>query len=179
MDQSSHPRQNKYITHNDTAAAEAKGELEASTTQGSSSPRNSQQIGSDGSIAEDGERFRDLWMHAYKSLRAKDPKVVTTYEAWLTENLENVTPDELFLTSDKATHHNPASPCRIPRPIESVIRKEWEDQKIKKLVTDLSSKPVRIRECGEKVVKFILWSESFVFAAIVAQPYTALAWSGV
>ena len=38
---------------------------------------------------------------------------------------------------------------------------------------------VRIREQVEKLTKFLLWTEPIVKEAVSAQPYAALAWSGV
>ena len=179
LDQASHPRQNKGIHHSNTVAAEEKGELEAPTAHGSSSPRNSQKNSSDGSIAEDGERSTDLWMHAYESLKTKDPKVMKAYELWLSEDLGPVTSDENFLTSDGVGRTALVSPRLTFDHIGSVIKKNWEDHKIQELVTKLSSEPAKVREQGEKAVNFILWSKPFVLTAICDRPYTALAWSGV
>lgn len=179
MDQASHPRQNKGIHHSDTVAVEEKAKPEAPTAHGSSSPRNSQKNNSDGSIAEDGERSTDLWMHAYEILQTKDPKVVKAYELWLSENLKVVTSDESFLTSDGVNHTTLVPPRLSLEHIRSVIEKKWEDDKIQEFVMKLSSEPARVREQGEKAVKFILWSKPFVLTAVHARPYTALAWSGV
>ena len=47
------------------------------------------------------------------------------------------------------------------------------------MIIHLRGKPVKVREQGERILKFILWSKDLVSAATSTQPYAALAWSGV
>lgn len=165
LDQGSHPQQNKRIHSIDSAASE-EGKLEAAATvHGSSSPRNSQIDGSDGTIPEDEGRSKDLWMHAYEILKIKDPELVTAYER--------------HLTSDDASHTASTSPHLSPQLIASIIKPKLEERASKKLVLDLGKKSVKLREQGEKVIKFILWSTPFISECINARPFAALAWSGV
>ena len=81
-----------------------------------------------------------------------------------------------------AALNDPQTDCAqmsLPELIDTVIKKKLEDREKKKLVIHLREKPIKVREPGEKVIRFILWSNNFISTALSAQPYAALAWSGV
>lgn len=104
-------------------------------------------------------------MHAYELLKLRDPGLVTAYEHHLASTDTDLTAS--------------ASSFLSPERIESIIKPKLEDREAKRLVERLSSEPVKVREQGERVIAFILWSKSFASTAIRAQAFAALAWSGV
>ena len=106
----------------------------------------------------------DLWERAYRALKIRDPGLVTDYELSL------------------AALNDPQADCTkisLPELIDTVVKKKLEDREKKKLVIHLGEKHFEVRAQGEKVIRFILWSNNFISTALSAQPYAALAWSGV
>ncbi len=75
-----------------------------------------------------------------------------------------------FSTAGKKTLHNFSSPAR-DQLLEERDKKKWR--------VSLLHKDVEIRKQAEKLAKFLLWSKDIVKDAVSAQPYAALAWSGV
>lgn len=63
--------------------------------------------------------------------------------------------------------------------VETIVKSKLQDREVDQLIINLGKEPVKVREQGEKVIKFILWSNDIVSRALSAQPYAALAWSGV
>lgn len=102
-------------------------------------------------------------MRAYKTLEIRDPDLVADYAYYL----------------DSARTSTPTLRTLSPKLIEAVIEQKLQDNEAKKLVFHLGSKSIKVREQGEKLIKFILWSDGIISAAVSAQPYAALAWSGV
>ena len=99
-----------------------------------------------------------LWKQAYDDLKNREPK--------LSETLENIR------GRDGAPFYGQARICQA---IESSLK----SREVKQWVVSLGKKAFKIRECGEKVVKFIIWSKDFVAAAVTSEPHAALAWAGV
>jgi hypothetical protein len=77
--------------------------------------------------------------------------------------------DDATLSADLST----------PRSVESIVNKLWEDREKKQWRVSLLGKDIKIREQAERLAKFLLWSDPIVKNAVSAQPYAALAWSGV
>lgn len=128
-------------------------------------PQSKKFHSSDVAAAEDGRQSKDLWMHAYEALKLRNPELVIAYER--------------HLASADISHTSSASPSLSPELIEAIVKKKLEDREAKRLVVRLGEEPIKVREQGEKVIKFIIWSNGFISAAVSAQPYAALAWSGV
>ena len=78
-----------------------------------------------------------------------------------------------------STITNSADPSLSPELMETIINSELQHREADQWVVKVGQKPVKVREQGEKVIKFILWSNDIVSQALSAQPYAALAWSGV
>ena len=78
-----------------------------------------------------------------------------------------------------STITNSADPSLSPELIETIINSELQHRKAAQWVVMVGKRPVRVREQGEKVIDFIFWSNDIVSQALSAQPYAALAWSGV
>ena len=105
----------------------------------------------------------DLWRRAYEDLKVRDASLVDIYEQHLAASI--------------------GAPTNGPRldevHIQAVIDKRLKDREESQLVIRLGSYSAKVREMGEKVVSFILWSKDIVASALSAQPYAALAWCGV
>lgn len=115
-------------------------------------------------LGNDVSQREDLWQNAYKALEARNLGLVTGYKL------------ALAALNDSQTDCAQAS---LPDLIKIVVDKGLQDHEKRRMVIHLGEKPIKVREQGEKVIKFILWSNKFISAAVSAQPYAALAWSGV
>ena len=115
-------------------------------------------------LGNDISQQEDLWQNAYKALEARNLDLVTSYKL------------ALAVPDDSQTD---CAQMPLPEVVDTVVKKKLEDREQKQLVIHLSKKPIKVRQQGEKVIKFILWSNKFISAAVSAQPYAALAWSGV
>ena len=104
-------------------------------------------------------------MRAYSELKDRDQVLVATYER--------------YLASDGISHTASAHPSLNPRLIETIVKQKLQDHEAKQWVVHLGTQPIQVRAQGEKIIKFILWSNDFISAAVSTQPYAALAWSGV
>ena len=110
----------------------------------------------------DAKNSKDLWLQAYGALELREPDLVAAYKRRLAP-----------------TSTDPADPSLSPELIETIINSNLQDREADQWVINLGRKPVKMREQGEKIIKFILWSNDIVSQALSAQPYMALAWSGV
>lgn len=113
----------------------------------------------------DDSQSQYLWTRAYKALEIQDPDLVAAYACHL---------DPALYSSTTPSQH-----ALSPTLIEAVIKKKLQDNEARKLVFHLGPESIKVREQGEKIVKFILWSNDFISTTVSAQPYAALAWSGV
>jgi hypothetical protein len=66
-----------------------------------------------------------------------------------------------------------------PRSVEYIVKHLLENREKKQWRVPLLGKDIKIREQAERLAKFLLWSDPIVKKALSAQPYAALAWSGV
>ena len=107
-------------------------------------------------------KSEDLWKQAYDILELREPDLMGAYKLLLTPIRTNLT-----------------DPSLSPEMIETIVNSKLEDREANQLVINLGKKSVKVREQGEKVITFILWSKDIVSQALSAQPYAALAWSGV
>lgn len=108
---------------------------------------------------------KDLWANAYKILGDRNPDLIEHYDQYLKDNND-------FTVAGFSSSS--------PEVIETTIKSKLKDREDKKLTVSLgNTKKIHIREQGEKVVKFILWSNGIISDAVSSQPYVALAWSGI
>ena len=63
--------------------------------------------------------------------------------------------------------------------IQMIVKQKIDARKAKRLSIHLGKHSVEFRAMGEKMNGGILWSSTFIGTAVSAQPYAALAWSGV
>ena len=110
----------------------------------------------------------DLWKNAYEALKARDRDLVEDYTLCLAA-----------LNDVQIDCAQTSLPDFTPNEINNVVKKRLDYFEKKQLMIHLRGKPIKVREQGEKVIRFILWSHDFISTALSAQPYAALAWSGV
>lgn len=110
----------------------------------------------------DAKKSKDLWLQAYEALELREPDLVAAYKRLLAPTITDS-----------------ADPSLSPEIIETIINSNLQDREADQWVINLGKKSVKVREQGEKIIKFILWSKDIVSEALSAQPYAALAWSGV
>ena len=110
----------------------------------------------------------DLWKNAYEALKARDRDLVEVYTL------------SLAALNDVQINCAQTSPPDLsPNEINIIVKQRLESLEKQQLMIHLRGKPIKVREQGEKVIKFILWSNDFISTALSAHPYAALAWSGV
>lgn len=107
----------------------------------------------------------DLWEHAYDILKLRDPELVTAYERYLVS------------AEDSTSTTSPSS--LSPEHIEAIVKSKTKDRGAKQLLIRIGGESIKVREQCDKIFKFILWSSKFISPALNAQPYAALAFSGV
>ena len=113
----------------------------------------------------DAKNSKDLWLQAYEALKRRDKDLVAAYEHRFAGLASTIT--------------NSADPSLSPELIETIINSELQHRESAQWVVMVGKKPVRVREQVGKVIIFIIWSNDIVSQALSAQPYAALAWSGV
>ncbi|KAK3334654.1 hypothetical protein B0H65DRAFT_561698 [Neurospora tetraspora] len=106
----------------------------------------------------------DPWGQAYKIFREREPELMADYAKHLA-SVQGDPPASIDLS--------------VPRSVESIVTQLLEDREKKQWQVSLLGRDIKIREQAEKLAKFLLWSDPIVKDALSAQPYAALAWTGV
>jgi hypothetical protein len=106
----------------------------------------------------------DAWAQAYEILKEREPELTADYAKHLA-SVRGDPPASIHLS--------------VPRSVESIVKQLLEDREKKQWRVSLLGRDIKIREQAEKLAKFLLWSDPIVKDALSAQPYAALAWSGV
>ena len=107
----------------------------------------------------------DLWRRAYQDLKIQEKALVEAFERSIT-----------YIASPTAYTE------QIPfdhETIQMIIEQKIDARKAERLSIQLGNHPVEFRAVGEKIIEGLLWSSTFIGAAVSTQPYAALAWSGV
>ena len=113
----------------------------------------------------DSNRAADLWGSAYQDLKIREKLLVDAFERSIT-NIADPTADA---EQTPFTHET----------IQKIVKQKIDARKAKRLSIHLGKYSVEFRAMGEKIIEGILWSSTFIGTAVSAQPYAALAWSGV
>lgn len=106
----------------------------------------------------------DLWALAYVLVREREEELMKDYEKHLA-----------------ALQDHPADAQNVfaAHNIESLVNKLLDTREKNKIQVSILGRNIKVREQIERLAKFLIWSDSIVKAAVSAQPYAALAWSGV
>ncbi|KAM7196453.1 hypothetical protein V8F33_006170 [Rhypophila sp. PSN 637] len=113
----------------------------------------------------------DPWARAYKEVEERERELMTDYRKHLVS--------QLLVPSEAAAAAASSDDLSSSLPIELIVHTLLEDRNKKRWRVSLLGKDVLVREQVERLVKFFLWSDGIVKQAMSAQPYAALAWSGV
>ena len=108
---------------------------------------------------------KDLWEHAFQRLREREPSIVEEFEKQLA-----------LIAHIGDAHKTPKLDLAL---IETIVKQKSDDREAKRLVFQVGEMHIKIRAVGEKIIRAILWSNTFIGAALSSQPYASLAWSGV
>ncbi|SPO03478.1 uncharacterized protein DNG_06161 [Cephalotrichum gorgonifer] len=111
----------------------------------------------------------DPWKRAYQILQERENELLADY----TRHLASLQGE----TSAAADLDTPF--LETPRSVESIVERLLENRDKKQWRISLLGKEIKIREQTERLAKFFLWSDPVIKNALSAQPYAALAWSGV
>jgi hypothetical protein len=106
----------------------------------------------------------DLWARAYEIAQERERELMADYKRHIVSLQGDASAGGDLFTS---------------RTVESVVNKLFEAREKKQWRVSLLGNDVKIREQVERLAKFLLWSDPVVKNALSAQPYAALAWSGV
>lgn len=96
-----------------------------------------------------------LWAQAYRKLQEKEPELVQAFER---------ASGTCFTSSEQ---------------IQSTVKAQLDRREERQWIVAVAGKSVKVRQKGERLLKFILWSKDIVADAVNSQPYMALAWSGI
>ena len=102
------------------------------------------------------------WERAYQAVKFREPDLVFDYERILASGTDSSVNASFSLDS-----------------IVDLTSSKLQDREATQLVIKLGKQPIKVREQGEKVIKFILWAKEIISAATSTQPFAALAWFGV
>ncbi|KAL1591698.1 hypothetical protein SLS60_011697 [Paraconiothyrium brasiliense] len=103
----------------------------------------------------------DLWEQAYEIVTQQEPDLMEAFTQ--------------HVTSAEGTSASPLTPQSITLIVERLtLEREGKQWRLA-----LFEKDIRVRNQVEKLAKFVLWSDGIIKQALSAQPYAALAWSGV
>jgi hypothetical protein len=105
----------------------------------------------------------DPWARAYEIVQQREPELMTDYKRHIASLQDDAAPGDVL----------------TPRTVESVVNKLFEAREKMQWRISFLGNDIRIREQVERLAKFLLWSDPVVKNALSAQPYAALAWSGV
>jgi hypothetical protein len=130
-------------------------------------PLPAQPAAPDTAVPSDSSAGQDIdpWSRAFDIVQARERELMTDYKK--------------HLASLQGTASAASGDLSTPRSVESILKQLLKDREEKQWMVSLMGKPVKIREQGEKLVKFLLWTDPIVKNAVSAQPYAALAWTGV
>lgn len=115
---------------------------------------------------------KDLWGQAYAKLLEEEPELMDAYNQHLKAR---------YCHSQGSNRPSYGPEAMSPGVVKAILQGLGEERKAKQWKLELFGKEIKVREQGEKLVKFLLWADGMVKAATSAspEPYSALAWSGV
>ncbi|KAJ4862922.1 hypothetical protein T069G_03876 [Trichoderma breve] len=106
----------------------------------------------------------ELWAQAYTLAKERDKQLIDDYERHIA-SLEGVSVDGKSFSA--------------PHDVKVHVNQLLELRQRKEIQVSIMGHDITMREQIEKLAKFLLWSDAIVKSAVSAQPYAALAWSGV
>jgi len=101
-----------------------------------------------------------LWAKAYAALEQDEPDMIKSFK----QDVSSVANIQMSVT---------------PLDLAKILHFKLEEQDSKQLIVTILNKRIKVREQGEQVVKFIMWSKDVIGAAAALEPHAAIAWAGV
>ncbi|KAK4447117.1 hypothetical protein QBC34DRAFT_468419 [Podospora aff. communis PSN243] len=122
---------------------------------------------------EPNKRDPGIWARAFHHFMESRPELAAYYAQHVHSlgDSTGVAPEE-----ERPTGNSRPSTLQT---IDLIVKKLHQDREQRQWKIPLAGKDIKIREQAEKLAKFLLWSDPIVKDALSAQPYAALAWSGV
>ncbi|KAJ6056383.1 hypothetical protein N7444_005481 [Penicillium canescens] len=145
------------------ASIESTPEKLASASSVNTKPPSSSVSHSDVGPTDIPPKDLDLWTLAYEKLEQRDQELMHMYKQCLGLSLQDTSIADL--SSSKS--------------VSLVVDRLLDDREKKRWHLSVLGKDIEVRKQVEKLQKFILWSDPLVKDALSAQPYAALAWTGV
>jgi ankyrin repeat domain-containing protein 50 len=133
-------------------------------TATSPAPAPSAQFAASDATSSAPSHYLNPWTRAYGIFQSREPELMADYKTHLA-SLQ----DDAAASGDLST----------PRSVECIVKQLLEAREKKQWRVPLLQKDVKVRDQAERLAKFLLWSDPIVKNAVSAQPYAALAWSGV
>jgi hypothetical protein len=96
-----------------------------------------------------------LWKDAYEKLEQKEPELAQSFEQ----------------ASGASLNSTEQIRCAIRALLDKREERQW--------IIAVAGRSINVRENGERLIKFILWSKDIVADGLSSQPHMALAWSGI
>lgn len=106
----------------------------------------------------------ELWSRAYALAKEREKQLMEDYERHIA-SLEGASVDSKSFSA--------------PHDVQVHVNQLLELRQKKEIQVSIMGHDITMREQIEKLAKFLLWSDAIVKSAVSAQPYAALAWSGV
>jgi N-terminal domain of NWD NACHT-NTPase len=103
-------------------------------------------------------KSEQLWSEAYRIVKERELALVQSYE-------RNLSPNNTTFTS--------------PSQIQDAVKRSLDNREAHKIIITIAGKSIKIREYGEKLVKFTMWSKDLISSAVSTEPHAALAWVGI
>lgn len=110
----------------------------------------------------------DLWAKAYDILTEREPDLISDYEKHLDGREDS-----------EATSANSRPALSNPDAVKDIVQSLQDDRKAKQWKFNIRSKDHKVKDQLEKLVKLVSLADGIIKQAVSAQPYAALAWSGV
>jgi hypothetical protein len=63
--------------------------------------------------------------------------------------------------------------------IQDAVKASLDDREARQIIITLAGKSIKIREYGEKLVKFTMWLKDFISSVVSNEPHAALVWAGI
>jgi hypothetical protein len=103
-------------------------------------------------------KSEQLWREAYRIVKEMELDLVQSYE-------KNLSPQNTTFTS--------------PTQIQDAVKASLDNREARQIIVTLAGKSIKVREYGEKLVKFTMWSKDLISSAVSTEPHAALAWVGI
>lgn len=107
-----------------------------------------------------------LWNEAYESLRISDRDLIVKYEARLTPTVQGLVSQSLPVEQREEV-------------LRSVVEKNLLEYKKSTLKLKALGSEIAAKDLAKPVLGIIKWADTYISAALAANPVASIAWAGV